>query len=405
MEKEDLSKLRIEKAAKAFQPAKRRRTLLWVSVAAVVLVAAFLYFTGILTPAVSVEVATVTDLYPSQALSQLNASGYVVAERKAAVASKITARLVELTVEEGSRVKEGQVIARLENGDTLAARDQAEANLKLARANLESAKAQLDEATKTHLRYKQLVAGGYIARSAYDTAKAAYERAEAGVAAAEASIRASAAAVESAKVALDYTLIRAPFDAVVLTKDADVGDIITPLGAATNAKAAVVTIADMSSLQVEADVSETNLSVVKVGQPCEIQLDALPDSRFRGMVHMIVPTADRTKATVMVKVRFIDKDPRILPEMRAKVSFLSRPVKPEEEKPRTVVNPGAVVTNEGKSKVFIVQEGKVREASVTLGPPLGDMVEVLNGVKAGDRVVVKPPKRLKDGSRIKIAEK
>jgi RND family efflux transporter MFP subunit len=302
-------------------------------------------------------------------------------------------------------VKEGQVIARLENEDTLAARDQAEANLKLARANLESAKAQLDEATKTYLRYKQLVAGGYVARSAYDTAEAAYERAQAGVAAAEASVRASTAALESAKVALDYTLIRAPFDAVVLTKDADVGDIITPLGAATNAKAAVVTIADMSSLQVEADVSETNLSIVKVGQPCEIQLDALPDSRFRGTVHMIVPTADRTKATVMVKVRFIDKDPRILPEMRAKVSFLSRPVKPEEEKPRTVVNPKAVVTNEGKSKVFIVQEGKVREASVTLGPPLGDMVEVLNGLKAGDRVVVKPPKRLQDGSRIKIAEK
>jgi RND family efflux transporter MFP subunit len=405
MEKEDLSKLRIDKSAKAFQPVKRRRTLLWILIGAAVLVAGFFYFSGILAPAASVEVVTVSDLYPSQVLSQLNASGYVVAERKAAVASKITARLIELTVEEGSRVKAGQVIARLENDDTLAARDQAEANLKLARANLESAKAQLDEATKTYLRYKQLVAGGYVARSAYDTAEAAYQRAQAGVAAAEASIRANTAALESAKVALDYTLIRAPFDAVVLTKDADVGDIITPLGAATNAKAAVVTIADMSSLQVEADVSETNLSVVKVGQPCEIQLDALPDSRFRGVVHMIVPTADRTKATIMVKVRFVDKDPRILPEMRAKVSFLSRLVKQEEEKPRTVVNPAAVVTNDGKSKVFIVQEGKVKEMPVTLGPPLGDMVEVLNGVKAGDRVVVEPPKRLKDGSRIKVAEK
>jgi len=405
MEKEDLSKLRIDKSAKAFQPVKRRRTLLWVFIGAVVLVAGFFYFSGILAPAVSVEVVTVSDLYPSQVLSQLNASGYIVAGRKAAVASKITARLIELTVEEGSRVKEGQVIARLENEDTLAARDQAEANLKLARANLESAKAQLDEATKTYLRYKQLVAGGYVARSAYDTAQAAYERAQAGVAAAEASIRASTAALESVKVALNYTLIRAPFDAVVLTKDADVGDIITPLGAAANAKAAVVTIADMSSLQVEADVSETNLGVVKVGQPCEIQLDALPDSRFRGVVHMIVPTADRTKATIMVKVRFVDKDPRILPEMRAKVSFLSRPVKQEEEKPRTVVNPAAVVTNDGKSRVFVVQEGKVKVMPVTLGPPLGDMVEVLNGVKSGDRVVVKPSKRLKDGSRIKIAEK
>jgi RND family efflux transporter MFP subunit len=405
MEKEDLSKLRIDKSSKAFQPAKRRRTLLWIFVVGGALVAGFFYFNGTLTPAVSVEVVTVSDLHPSQVLSQLNASGYVVAQRKAAVASKVTGRLIDLTVEEGSRVKEGQVIARLENEDTLAARDQAEANLKLARANLESAKAQLDEATKTYLRYKQLDAGGYIAKSAYDAAEATYQRAQAGVAAAEASIRASAAALESAKVALNYTLIRAPFDAVVLTKDADVGDIITPLGAASNAKAAVVTIADMSSLQVEADVSETNLGIVKVGQPCEIQLDALPESRFRGVVHMIVPTADRTKATVMVKIRFIDKDPRILPEMRAKVSFLSRAVKQEEEKPRTAVNPAAVVTNEGKSKVFIVKEGKVKEFSVTLGPALGDMVEVLSGVKSGDRVVVKPPKRLKDGSRIKIAEK
>jgi RND family efflux transporter MFP subunit len=405
MEEEDLSKLRIDKSAKAFQPVKRRRTFLWVLIVLLLLTAGFLYFNGMLTPAVSVEVGTVSELYPSQVLSELSATGYVVAQRKAAVASKITSRLVELSVEEGSPVKEGQVIARLENMDVLAARDQAEANLRLSRANLESAKAQLEEATKTYRRYKELVEGGYLARADYDTAEAAYQRAEAGVAAAEASVKASAAAVEAAKVAIDYTLIRAPFDAVVLTKDADVGDIITPLGAASNAKAAVVTIADMKSLQVEADVSETNLSVVKVGQPCEIQLDALPDSRFRGLVHMIVPTADRTKATVMVKVRFIDMDSRILPEMRAKVSFLSRPVQKGEEKPRTVVNPSAIVTNGGKSAVFVVEENRVKEAPVTLGASLGDAVEVLGGVKPGERIVLKPPKRLKEGSRIKIMEK
>jgi RND family efflux transporter MFP subunit len=405
MKTEDLSKLKIDKSAKAFQPVKRRRTFFWVLVVLLLLTAGFLYFNGMLTPAVSVEVGTVSELYPSQMLSELSASGYVVAQRKAAVASKITSRLVELSVEEGSRVKEGQVIARLENKDVLAAKDQAEANLRLSQANLESAKAQLEEATKTYDRYKQLVAGGYVARADYDTAEAAYQRAEAGVAVAEASVNASAAAVEAAKVAIDYTLIRAPFDAVVLTKDADVGDIITPLGAASNAKAAVVTIADMKSLQVEADVSETNLSMVKVGQPCEIQLDALPGSRFRGLVHMIVPTADRTKATVMVKVRFIDKDSRILPQMRAKVSFLSRPVQKGEDKPRTVVNPSAVVTNGGKSAVFVVEENRVKETPVTLGASLGDTVEVLGGVKPGERIVLKPPKRLKEGSRIKIMEK
>ncbi len=357
MSAEDLSKLKIDKSVKAFQPKRRARTVYLGIALLFLMVGAFLYLNGFIAPAIPVEVATVSQLYPSQTLSQLNASGYVVAQRKAAVASKITGRLVELNVEEGSRVKEGQVIARLENEDALAARDQAEANLKVSRANLDEAKAQLEESTKTFNRYKQLVAGGYIARADYDTAEARYLRAQAAVAAAEASIKASAAALQSTNVALEYTLIRAPFDAVVLTKNADIGDIVTPLGAAANAKAAVVTIADLKSLQVEADVSETNLGLVKVGQPCEIQLDALPDSRFRGVVHTIVPTVDRSKATVMVKVRFVEKDPRILPEMRAKVSFLSRPVKEGEEKPRTVVNPSALVTN-GRQEDGVRRSGR-----------------------------------------------
>ena len=405
MSGEDLSKLKIDKSVKAFQPKRRARTIYLVIALLFLIVGAFLYLNGFIAPAIPVEVATVSQVYPSQTLSQLNASGYVVAQRKAAVASKITGRLVELNVEEGSRVKEGQVVARLENEDALAARDQAEANLKVSRANLDEVKAQLEESTKTFDRYKQLVAGGYIARADYDTAEARYLRARAAVAAAEASIKASAAALQSTNVALEYSMIRAPFDAVVLTKNADIGDIVTPLGAAANAKASVVTIADLKSLQVEADVSETNLGLIKGGQPCEIQLDALPDSRFSGVVHTIVPTIDRSKATVMVKVRFVEKDPRILPEMRAKVSFLSRPVKEGEERPRTVVNPSALVTNGNKKTVFVVQGDKVTETPITVGPLLGDRMEVLNGVKAGDRVVIKPSKRLRNGSRIKILEK
>jgi len=405
MSGEDLSKLKIDRSVKAFRPKRRARTVYLGITLLLVILAAFLYLSGLIAPAISVEVATVSQLYPSQTLSQLNASGYVVAQRKAAVASKITGRLVELNVEEGDRVKEGQVVARLENEDALAARDQAEANLKVSRANLDEAKAQLEESTKTFNRYKQLVAGGYIARADYDTAEARYVRAQAAVAKAEASIKANLAGVQATQVALDYSLIRAPFDAVVLTKNADIGDIVTPLGAAANAKAAVVTIADLKSLQVEADVSETNLGLVKGGQPCEIQLDALPDSRFRGVVHTIVPTIDRSKATVMVKVRFVEKDPRILPEMRAKVSFLSRPVKEGEEQPRTVVIPSALVTTGDKKTVFVVQGDKVTETPITVGPLLGDRMEVLSGVKAGDRVVIKPPKRLRNGSRIKIVEK
>jgi RND family efflux transporter MFP subunit len=275
----------------------------------------------------------------------------------------------------------------------------------LARANLEGAKAEMEEAVLSFERNKELFVRGMVPKAQYDASEARYLRAQASVAAAEAAVKAASAAVQAVNVSLEYTLIRAPFDAVVLTKNADIGDIITPLGAAANAKAAVVTIADLSSLQVEADVSETNLGLVKEGQPCEILLDALPDSRFRGVVHAIVPTADRTKATIMVKVRFIDKDKRILPEMRAKVSFLSRPIKPEEQKPRTVVNRSALVSHGGNSTVFVVEGNRVTEKRVTTGEALGDMIEILGGVKAGERVAVKAPNRLRNGSRVKIAEK
>jgi RND family efflux transporter MFP subunit len=218
-------------------------------------------------------------------------------------------------------------------------------------------------------------------------------------------VKAAEATFEGTKVSVEYTLLRAPFDAVVLTKNADIGDIVTPLGAAANAKAAVVTIADMNSLQVEADVSESNLEQVKKGQPCEIQLDALPEKRFRGEVHMVIPTADRSKATVMVKVRFLDIDPRVLPEMSAKVAFLSKPVGPGEETPRTTINPAAVVSRDGKSMAFVIKDNRVEEREITTGEKLGDLLVVTGGVKAGDRVVLNPSTGLKTGSRVKQAEK
>ena len=192
---------------------------------------------------------------------------------------------------------------------------------------------------------------------------------------------------------------------MVLTKNADVGDILTPIGAAVNAKSAVVTIADMDSLLVEADVSESNLEKVKVGQPCEIQLDALPEIRFRGEVHMIVPTADRSKATVMVKVRFLEPDPRVLPEMSAKVAFLSRPVAKGEERPRTAVSKAAVVHKRGTDVLYAVNNNRVVEKPVRLGEAIGDMVEVLEGAKAGERVVLNPSPGLHNGLPVKIAEK
>jgi len=294
-------------------------------------------------------------------------------------------------VEEGSRVRTNEIIARLENRDVLAASDQAV-------AGVSSAKAELADAKQNFTRMKELREKGYVAQSDLDTADTRQKRAEAALTGAEAALR-------SAQVAVEYTLIRAPFDAVVLTKNADVGDIVTPLGAAANAKAAVVTIADMASLQVEVDVSESNLARVKVGMPCEIQLDALPEGRFRGAVHMIVPTADRSKASVMVKVRFAERDPRVLPEMSARVAFLERDITAGEEAPRTAVNPAALVSRNGKQAVFVVKDDKAVETAVTIGDKIGDSIEVREGVTPGEKVVLNPPKKLKNGSAVKRKEK
>jgi RND family efflux transporter MFP subunit len=370
----------------------------------VIVLLVVLYMNGVFTPSVKVETASVSQTYPSQAFTLLNASGYVVAQRKAAIASKATGRLVSLSVEEGSRVKRGDIVARLESEDVIAAREQATENLNAAKAGLDQAKAELHDATLEFNRSRELFGKGFISRTDFDTAEARYKKAVAGVASAEAAIKANKAALQGAKASVEYTLIRAPFDAVVLTKDADIGDMVTPFGAAANAKAAVVTIADMGSLQVEADVSESNIEKIKKGQPCEIQLDAFPEVRFRGAVHMIVPTADRTKATVLVKVAFLDKDNRILPEMSAKVAFLERPVAADEEKPRTAINPSAIVTKDDRKFVFLVKDSRIIETPITTGQRMGDMIEITAGLKAGDKIVLKPSGKLKTGSKIKVTE-
>jgi RND family efflux transporter MFP subunit len=402
----DLNGLRIGKnrtAAGSHPVRRRKRPVWWLAVVCAVLVAG-LAVKGIFAQRVEVETATVSLVYPSQTFTLLNASGYVVAQRKSAVAAKATGRLVWLGVEEGSRVRAGEVIARLESDDVAASRTQAAANLVNSRAALEQAEAELNDAALAFKRNKGLVAQGVVAQADLDASEARYRKARAGVNGAAAAINAARAALKGADVAVGYTLIRAPFDAVVLTKDADIGDIVTPIGAAVNAKAAVVTMADMGSLQAEADVSESNLEKVKVGQPCEIQLDALPESRFSGKVHMIVPTADRSKATVLVKVRFDDLDSRILPEMSARVAFLQRGVKADEKRPRTAVNPAALVKRGNRDVIYLVKGERVVETPVTVGARIGDLVEILAGARAGDKVALKPD-RLKDGARIKTAEK
>jgi len=355
LSEQDLSGLKIDKSKITSQPKQRKRFYYIITIASVIALLIVLAIAGVFSPAIKVDTATASLVYPSQTFTLLNASGYVVPQRKAAVAAKVTGRIVALYVEEGSRVKKGQIIARLEADDVGAQRDQAQANVEVSRQNLEQAKAELADAKASFEREKNLLAQEFTTKASFDAAEARYRKAQAGFTGAEAGIRASSAALRGAGVALDYTMIRAPFDAIVLTKNADIGDIVTPIGAAANAKAAVVTIADMDSLQVEADVSESNLKQIKAGQPCEIQLDALPDTRFKGVIHMIVPTADRTKATVMVKVKFLNMDSRILPEMSAKVAFLSREVSGDEQQPRLAVSQKALKTMNGATTVFLVK--------------------------------------------------
>jgi len=393
-----LDRLTIDKSR---QPsAKSTRTRIVAAVAALLVAGVVLLV--LQRHAVSIETAYVSQLFPTQSFTLLNASGYVVAQRKAAVAAKTTGRLEWLGVEEGSRVASGQIIARLENKDLEAAVRQNEAAVQNAKSVLEQARAELVDADQAFRREKELLKEGIVAKSEYDAADARYKKAVAGVAGAESGIRSATAALRGASVNYDYSLIRAPFGAVVLTKNADVGDLITPLGAAANAKAAVVTIADLGSLEVEADVSESNLAVVKVEQPCEITLDALPNARFRGVVHTIVPTADRTKASVMVKVRFVDSDSHILPEMSAKVAFLEREAHKADQRPRIVVKASTIVTSGGREGVYLVKGDRVVFAPVTRGATMGDLVEV-GGVKSGDKIALKPLDKLKDGARISLA--
>jgi HlyD family secretion protein len=368
----------------------------------VVLIA--LYFWGPLRPAQEVTVAVVSRLYPAQAYAVLNASGYVVAQRKAAVSSKSTGRLAYLGVEEGSRVKKGQVMATLENEDLVATRNQAAAQIKEAQAALAQAQADLHLSSLQYQRYKSLWEQDLVARQDYDTALANYQKAQAGVADAQARIKVSQAGLANAEASLEYTYIRSPFDGVVTTKYAEVGEVVAPFGAAANARAAVVTMADLQSLMVEADVSESNLDKVRVGQPCEISLDAIPDRRFPGEVHMIVPTADRSKATVLTKVKFLEFDDRILPEMSAKAAFLSRPLEAAERRPRLAAPRAALLTKNGRTLAFRLEGARAQLVQVSLGPAMNDLMEITGGLKEGDRVVVNPPATLSNGSRVKTKE-
>jgi len=396
----DLAKLSLNKGATPAATLAARRRRKWIKwgfgAGVVALVVALLALRSANAPA-EVELGTVTTAFPTQAYTLLNATGRVVAARKAAVSTKATGRLEFLGVQEGSVVKAGQVLARLEALDVSANRDQARAGVAAAKANLEQGKAELVDAEANYRRTDDLFRKNFVSAAQLDTARARLDRAKASMVSLDAAIGVADAQTRAATVSVEQTLIRAPFDGVVLTKNANVGDIITPFSSAADSKGAVVTMADMSTLEVEVDVTEASIGKVVVGGPCEITLDALPEVRLLGEVSRIVPTVDRAKATVLVKVAFVERDPRTLPDMSAKAAFLKQKPLEADRKAVAAVRKEALVERDGKAAVFVFDGKTVKLTAVSKGRDLGDSIEV-NGVKSGDRVVLKPADKLRDGA-------
>lgn len=339
----------------------------------------------------SVDVTSVSYVSPAQADAILTASGYVVAQRKAAIASKATGRLVYLGFKEGDKVREGTIIARIESADV-------EAALAQAKADYEVAQADRVEAEQSYERAKKLSDQRLISQAEFDVAKSRSDRVSALIAS-------RGAAVKAAEVQLENTRIRAPFDGTILTKNADIGEVVAPFAAGASSRVAVVTIADMNSLEVEADVSESNIERITIDLPCEITLDAYPDKRYRGVVDKIVPTADRAKATVMTKIRFIEKDSRVLPEMSAKVHFLKRKMTDSiDVRPILAVDPAVLTTRKGETVAFVLKGQVIQEVSVVTGRRLGSLVEIISGLSTGDKVVLNPGEKLQSGAGVKLRQ-
>jgi len=359
----------------------------------IVLALAVLWISGSLfSSAIEVRLTRATLQSPSQANAMLTASGYVVAQRKAAVASKGTGRLVYLGVVEGDRVDSNQVIARLEDQDVRAQLDEAIANLKVQEAELKAAENNFN-------RQRALFAEKLASELDVENAEANYDRVLA-------SIELAKARIDAAEVAVENTRIRAPFAGTVLSKNADVGEIVAPLAAGANSRAAVVTIADMLSLQVETDVSESNIQKINPGKACEITLDAYPEQRYVGFVAKIVPTADRAKATVLVKVGFRSYDAKVLPEMSAKVLFLGDRLQDvvESVTPVLVIPQSSLTSRNNKAVVFMVEDDQAVEVPVVAGERYGNFIEIKQGLKNGDRIIESPDDNISAGTKIQVKE-
>jgi HlyD family secretion protein len=407
----DLSGLTIDRDAPPADPSPNRR-FLFLAAALVALLASGLFVWRLSHPeALPVQVARAESLggAPGQSAAEiLTANGYVVARQRASVSTEVAGRLNRLLVEEGSRVRQGQILGILQNDDQRSALESARAALASAEAGASEAAATAHQAALARGRAEQLHAKGLVSQAELDQAVATDDVAAARVKSAAADVANARARVASAQVEYDRTFVRAPFAGAVLRKEADVGEIVSPVPSSGGlTRGAIVTMANLESLEAEADVNEGYVSRVHEGMRAEITLDAYPDEHFPARVRQIVPTADRQKATVLVKVAFDHLDPRVLPEMGVKVSFLADPGSTAGSAgtavPTAVTIPKTAVREaEGRAVVYVVEEGRAMMRGISPRPISGDRVAVTGGLAPGELVIVEAPSALADKSRVRV---
>ncbi|GAB1596687.1 efflux RND transporter periplasmic adaptor subunit [Lysobacter claricitrinus] len=406
-----LKELRIDRNA-APPPTNRRGLWIGVAIAVAVLAAggtAFALMRG--GAATDVHVADVTAIGAGGAnASVLDATGYVVARRMATVSSKITGKVREVRIEEGQHIEAGYVMATLDPIDADAARSLAGAQVAASRSQIASVQAQLRDAEANARRLSTLVGQQLVSKAQYDQAVAQRDALRAQLATAQRGTQVSTANLRIAENGVDNTVVRAPFAGVVIAKAAQPGEIVSPLSAGGGfTRTGIGTIVDMDSLEVEVDVGEAYIGRVQPGMPVEAVLNAYPDWKIPAEVIAIIPTADRSKATVKVRIALKQKDGRIVPDMGVRVSFLEREQPAQAKRaPAALAPAAAIVDRDGKQVAFVVDgdEGKatVSRHDVKVGRTLGDDREVLSGLSGGERVVLDPPTKLVDGARVRIVK-
>jgi HlyD family secretion protein len=398
--KHDLAALRIDREPD--RPA--RRWVVWVVAVILCLGGGYAAWTWAARERpIAVETAVVTERSAGTQAAVLNASGYVTARRRATVSSKITGKIIEVNVEEGMAVREGQVLARLDDAALRASLLLAEARVEAARRSVEESEVRLAEAKVTLGRQNQLVKEGLATVAEVDAAQAEVDSLAARIMAAREQVHVAERQVELERTNLDDTIIRAPFSGVAISKDAQPGEMVSPVSAGGGfTRTGICTLVDMRSLEIEVDVNESYINRVRAGQDVAAVLDAYPDWQIPARVITTVPTADRQKATVLVRIGFIALDPRILPDMGVKVTFLRDAAERDAQvaHPVTLVPKAAVTTAGDQSYAFVVSSGVVDRRAVKTGGMDGDRVEVLAGLTAGERVVVSPPPSLTSGQRV-----